>query len=167
MKQLILLPLVALTAVACAPVEEQPEPVEEAAATTEADAAAIDQVRERFAAAFNAGDAGAVAGLYTDDAMRMPPNEPAVVGREAILSRFEAEFAEFAGQLANPAEEIHVAGDWAFLRGTYTMTLTPSAGGEPTQDTGKYLVVVQRQPDGTWLTKREIWNSDNPLPGEE
>jgi ketosteroid isomerase-like protein len=57
---------------------------------------------------------------------------------------------------------VQAAGNWAFERGTYTITLTPKASGEPLQDIGKYLTIYQRQPGGAWGMARDIWNSNNP-----
>jgi len=36
--------------------------------------------------------------------------------------------------------------------------VTPKAGGESIQLEGKYLVVFQKQPDGSWKAARDIWN---------
>ena len=63
------------------------------------------------------------------------------------------------------SEEIVVAADWAFTRGTYSSTFTPRAGGEPVQENGKSLWILERQADGSWKYARAIWNSDNPPPG--
>ena len=35
---------------------------------------------------------------------------------------------------------------------------------EPYQDAGKYMVVCEKQADGTWLMKATMWNSDIPMP---
>ncbi|MEE8586821.1 MAG: hypothetical protein V3T83_18425 [Acidobacteriota bacterium] len=69
-------------------------------------------------------------------------------------------------KIAAEGLEVEVAGDWAFDRGTYTITLTPKAGGEPVfEDEAKYLTITKRQPDGSWKIYRTISNSDRPLPG--
>jgi ketosteroid isomerase-like protein len=95
----------------------------------------------------------------------MSPNTPAVVGKEAIRSRLQPYFNQFTLRLTASPEEFEVAGDWAFERGTYASTSTPKAGGEPTEDKGKYLAIWKRQPDGSWKRHRGILNSDLPLPG--
>jgi len=95
----------------------------------------------------------------------MPPNAPAAVGKEAIKSAWQASFDQFASELTITTEETETAGDWTFGRGTYTVVLTPKAGGEPTEDTGKWLSISRRQTDGSWKIHRHIWNSDKPVPG--
>jgi ketosteroid isomerase-like protein len=57
-------------------------------------------------------------------------------------------------------EEVRVAGDWAYSRGTYSATLTPKAGGEPREDSGKYLTILERQSDGSWKIARDCFNSN-------
>ncbi len=49
--------------------------------------------------------------------------------------------------------------------GRYTITLTPKAEAQPTDDIGKYITVYERQGDGSWRMARDIWNSDSPPPG--
>ena len=56
-----------------------------------------------------------------------------------------------------------ICDDWAIVRGTYTETYVPKSGGEPKQDTGKYILVYKRQSDGQWKLHREIGNSDLPV----
>ena len=162
---------VALLATACQPAAEQPDPVAEAAKQAE-DVAAIKQVFDDYIVAGNAGDAAAIAVCFTDDAILMPPNAPAVVGREAIQSSFQTGFerrptSKFTVKTTLEVLEVEVAGDWAFIRAAGTFTRTPKAGGEPIRDTNtnKGLNIFKRQPDGAWKIHRLIYNSDLPLPG--
>jgi ketosteroid isomerase-like protein len=72
----------------------------------------------------------------------------------------------FDAEFSLAPEEVQIAGpDWAFERGTYDISLTPKAGGEPMQDAGKYITIYRRQSDGSWAMSRDIWNSSNPVPG--
>ncbi len=148
----------ALLVVGCQPAAE--------AAKQAQDVAAIKSVADQYVTATNAGDAAAVADLYTDDAILMPLNAaPAVVGKEAIQSASQALFDQVTLKLTGSTEEVEVAGDWAFSRNSYTATLTPKAGGEPTEAKVKCLVIYKRQPDGSWKNYRSSWNSDLPPPG--
>jgi uncharacterized protein (TIGR02246 family) len=153
---------VALLATACGPAAEQP--VSEAPSQAE-DVAALKAMVPEIEAAWNAGDAAALANLRTDDAIRMNPNEVALVGSQAIQSWHQTIFDQFTPKSALSIEEVEVAGDWAFVRGSYAITLTPKDGGEPTEDSGKFLVIEKRQPDGYWKCYRIFSNSDQPLPG--
>jgi uncharacterized protein (TIGR02246 family) len=50
---------------------------------------AIKAVSDQYTKAVLAGDAAAVAALYTDDAIEMPPHEPPEKGRAAIQQYYE------------------------------------------------------------------------------
>jgi ketosteroid isomerase-like protein len=54
-------------------------------------------------------------------------------------------------------------GELAYTRGTYSLTMQP-AGAAPMSDTGKFVEVWRKQPDGSWKIKWDIYNSDNPPP---
>jgi ketosteroid isomerase-like protein len=55
-------------------------------------------------------------------------------------------------------------GDLAYDMGTWTATMQMEGMEEPYQDAGKYLVICEKQPDGSWLMKASTWNSDIPMP---
>jgi uncharacterized protein (TIGR02246 family) len=130
-------------------------------------AQAIDRTRDAHVAALNRGDADAWAAAFTADGVQMPPHFPANVGRDSIRAWSAAFLGAFRAEFSLAPEEVQIAGaDWAFESGTYRITLTPKAGGEPMQDAGKYITVYQRQPDESWAMSHDIWNSINPLPGQ-
>jgi uncharacterized protein (TIGR02246 family) len=131
----------------------------------EADLLAINRVREAHIASLNQGNVDALVGVFSEDAVQMPPNAPANVGREMIRAWSKAFLDPLRAEFAHEVGEIRVAGDWAFERGTYRIRVTPKAGGESFQDTGKYITIYQQQPDGAWLLARDIWNSNQPTPG--
>jgi ketosteroid isomerase-like protein len=59
-------------------------------------------------------------------------------------------------------EETVGAGDLAYVRGRYTMTMAPP-GGPVMADSGKYLEIWRKQ-GGSWKVTRDMFNSDVPLP---
>ncbi|MCH7939879.1 MAG: nuclear transport factor 2 family protein [Candidatus Marinimicrobia bacterium] len=69
---------------------------------------------------------------------------------------------QFTFNMGITNEEVRVAGDWAFARGTYTAILTPKAGGETIDIDGKYLTILERQVDGSWKIFRDCFNSNVP-----
>jgi len=154
--------LVATTA--CAPAADEGVPVAQDAMSAEADAAAIDELRLSFAAAVSASDMTGIMENYATDSVQMPPNEPALIGFDAIRARHQAQQDMYDVTLDNPSDEILVSGDWAILRGSYIISGTPKGDAEPFEDAGKYLVTWRRMPDGSWDVLHETWNSDNPLP---
>jgi uncharacterized protein (TIGR02246 family) len=93
----------------------------------------------------------------------MPPGEPFVEGKEKIYARVGANMA--AGPTTDfvitPLETTS-AGDWAYSRGVYTVTFPLGDGGEEGTIDGKFMTILQRQPDGTWKIHRDIYNSNVP-----
>ncbi len=118
---------------------------------------------EQIDAAFNTSDLDGLVALYTSDTVQMPPEEPVVIGKEAIRSRGEPLFAESNYQLSSVVEDIQVSGDWAFLRMSYNMSSTPKDGGDTTTEVGKWVLFCQRQTDGSWKIANDTWNTDAPI----
>ena len=145
-----------LTSAACQP------PAQEAGPLSDEDIATIRAVNQAFIQASLAGDWAAAAALHTEDAVRMPPNTTAVRGRAAI----EARLAEIDTITAFTATSVETDGrdglayDWV----SYSITFRRVGMTEPITNTGKGLVVMQKQADGSWQAHRVIWNSDLPLP---
>jgi uncharacterized protein (TIGR02246 family) len=154
--------------VACQAPAPEPEMTAAPAPDPAADRAAIEQLAGQFQTAFNAGDAAAVAATYAEGAVLMPPDQATVEGTAAIQAYFQGFFDANTATIELASNEIEVSGDWAYDRGTYTMTTTPKAGGDAATIYGKYLVLLARQADGTWKVSRDIDNhSPAPMPTAE
>lgn len=147
---------------ACGPNGEVSKPAVKA--TIEQDLAAITRLRNEYAAAWKVGSAEGVARLYASDAMVLYPNQPPVAGRPEILTYFKGFYDQFVqDNFELTSEEVQVTGAWALDRGPYRLSMTPRKGGNPIQDNGKYLVILQRQADGSWKVARDMDNSNRPL----
>lgn len=128
------------------------------------DVAVIDAIRQTHVAALNARDAMAWAGVFSDDAVQMPPNAPANAGKTNIQS-WAAGFlgAMSRVQFALSVSELHIAGDRAIESGTFAISMSPDESGPGMQDAGKYITIYERLPGGGWAVARDIWNSDQTL----
>jgi len=133
-----------------------------------ADEALVGEISKAWTAGYNAGDADAVANLYTEDAVVMPPGTPSLVGREAIRNFIASDAAasKAAGLTFNvSSSSMGVTPDLAWEHGTFTITDVSGA----TVDAGKYLSIFQKK-DGKWMLYRDTWNSDMapaPAPATE
>ena len=128
----------------------------------EADIAAIDDVLVQYGVAMDAGDLELYVSLHADDIVKMGPDAPATYGKEELRASTKPFFDNFTVVGALYPEEAQVDGDMGFARGTYTLSITPNAGGEPVLVDGKYLTLCKRQADGSWKISHDCYNSNVP-----
>jgi uncharacterized protein (TIGR02246 family) len=118
--------------------------------------ATIEKLNDAWTAAFNEGDAAAVAALYTEDAYVLPPGSAMVKGRAAI----EAFWRQAAQQMTDAkltTVDVRPLGRSA-AREVGTVTLKTKS--QPPQEVvGKY-VVVWRKVGRDWKLATDIWNTD-------
>jgi uncharacterized protein (TIGR02246 family) len=123
-----------------------------------ADEATIRAATVSWTDAYNAGDVDKILALYTEDAVVMPANSPALKGRAAIKDFLakDTAAAKAAGLTAKDgAGDVGIAGDLAWHAGTSSVV---DATGK-TVETGKYVEIWSRI-NGKWLMVRDIWNDD-------
>lgn len=139
---------------------------ESSAAYPGKEVAALQAVDRTWEKSYNAGNASAVADLYDEHAVLLPPGASAVNGRAAIKAFFAKDTAE--SQKAGVAFTLGskpaggVSGDLGWQSGTYVVK--DKAG--KVVETGKYLSVSMKK-GGKWLYVRDTWNADGaPAPVE-
>jgi uncharacterized protein (TIGR02246 family) len=111
----------------------------------------------RWMELFNGKDAEGLAAMYAEDAVMLPPNEPAIFGRDAIRAAFRDTFGTLDLKADIEALETVIDGDLAYVAGRYRMW----TGDGVLVDRGKYLE-IWRASDGQWLIHRDIHNSSLP-----
>jgi ketosteroid isomerase-like protein len=151
-----LAPIILLTTLACA----------SQARDDQGDAAAaFEPIMKEFAASLGAGDAGRWLALWEDNGIQLPPDAPAVEGKQRIAAKIRSLLDQFKFDMTINNAEAHASGDWGFVRGTYQAKLTPKKSGNVIAIDGKYLTVLAKQADGSWKIHRDIFNSNVP-PGK-
>lgn len=118
---------------------------------------------DAYAAALESGSVETLVSMFTDDAMILPADAPAVVGKEAIRGQFEAS-AKTPQKLSVKVEAVLGDGDTGCSRGVFTSSMTPEGAAEPISVTGKWVSVSRLQPDGSRKIQWHIWNADAPMP---
>jgi ketosteroid isomerase-like protein len=108
---------------------------------------------------YNAGNLAAVVALYAADGCRMPPNQEAVHGRDAILAQLKAGKDQGVAKVKVVVTAAESSGDVGYGTGTYEIM---GADGSPL-DHGKWML-ASKKVNGTWKTQCDIFNSDTPLP---
>lgn len=131
--------------------------------TSEADLNAIRAITDRFDEAINVGDFEALAGLYDENAIRMPSEAPAQIGKAAIREWFRVEAEQFEVEIDNVVRDTQISGDWAYSWGDASGTLTARDGTETRAIDSKWMSVSRRVEDGSWKVYRDIYNSNIPI----
>lgn len=125
----------------------------EAESATDSEARrAIEAAVSRYVAASNEGDAETLTALYTDDAVLLPPDHDLIEGRDAI-GHFWRQGTDSG--LTVRTLRVEVDGSVGYLIGQYAL---PPTAEEPA-DSGKYVMCLRRQRDGSWKLSADIWNS--------
>jgi ketosteroid isomerase-like protein len=130
---------------------------------TDQDRAAILKLSEEGLKLFNAPERdfeAAVKFLYTEDAITLPANQPAVQGRANQIAWYNA-FPPF--ELKENILELDGRGDLAYTRGTYSLKVKMPGVSEPVLDAGKGMEIWKKQKDGSWKVSCDIVNSDLPI----
>ena len=117
--------------------------------------AAIRAGSQQWAAAWNAGDAEALAALYAEDAVVMAPGSEPAEGRAAIKKYFSSGLEAAEGtQNEIKTLEVMAAGDWAVEVGSFVA----NAADGSHLDHGRYIALWKKV-DSKWLLYRDMWNS--------
>lgn len=131
---------------------------------TAAETASIRATMAKYVSGYETKDVENFVNVFTEDAVRMPPNGPVIIGSAGIRDYYQDWFEKESLDVTVSPTEIEVVGDWAVAWGTYKATVTSTEGENPRQDEGKWINVFKKGADGTWRFHRNIWNSDKPLP---
>ena len=126
----------------------------------------LARIRDEYVSASRAGQADRVAALFTDNARLFCPHQPPMVGKSAILMYFKNFYNQFTPTNFELSPDIPenaaTAKSWAFDRGTYAMSVVSKGGGPMIDDYGEYLVILQRQSDGSWRVACAMYTSSRP-----
>lgn len=111
----------------------------------------LQAVDSAWVTAMKANDVEAVMRTYATDAVAWLPDEREARGSVAIRASYVGLLAAYTvNDAAVSTDEYRTVGDSSVGWGTYTLTLTPKAGGAPVVMTGRFSAVAERR-DGRWV----------------
>lgn len=126
-------------------------------------ASEISEIKALSAArakAFNEGNADVIANAFTENGILMAPDMRSLKGRKVVRAYYQHIFDQYRTFLESGYEEVDVSGDLAYGVGYAKVKLVPHSGGDTLVSTAKYVNILQRQDDGSWLTTYDIWNAN-------
>jgi ketosteroid isomerase-like protein len=108
--------------------------------------------------AYAARDPVKAGSVLAPDIITMLHGAPNIVGTDAAHASTKAQMTDPAMQLAVSDERVEVAqaGDMAIYYSTYRFTHTNPESSTPAVETGNWVAVFRRQPDGTMKMSREM-----------
>ena len=130
------------------------------------DIAAIKEVLNQYAMGCTAGDLDLWMSLWANDGVQMPPDAPALVGKEEIRSAAKPEFDDLDMNLTILSiEDAKIFGGLGLTRCVYKLEVRPKAGGETiaAMPEAKALTLYQKQSDGAWKIVYDCFNSSIPV----
>jgi ketosteroid isomerase-like protein len=114
-----------------------------------------------WAKAAAAKDVEQTIGYYSNDAIVLPPNATTAATNKAIRNVWKDMLANPGLTITWQPTKVQLAksGDMGWVSGTYELTMN-DASGKQINDRGKYLEVWEKQSDGNWKCRADMWNSD-------
>lgn len=110
------------------------------------------------------GDLGPYLSVFTDDTVVMPNNDTTIFGKAELKAWWEEYLQSFRVTSSVETErEVTVAGDHAFERHGFSVTIVPKRRGARIHDDIRTLVVWKRDTQGNWRIVQQIWNSVRPV----
>jgi ketosteroid isomerase-like protein len=114
---------------------------------------------QSYSSAVNASDSVAYAKLFTQDAIRMPPGANPEYGSEEIQRGEQADYdvAKWNVQFT-PRDALPITNDWTYGIADVEVNVVAHADGKTSDFRLTVAWLLQRQPSGEWLIKRQMWN---------
>lgn len=120
---------------------------------------AFETLCREYASNVNAGDSGAYVKLFARDAIRMPPGSNPEYGPEEIQRGEQADYNEARWDVRiTPRDTLPVGEDYVYGIGDVEVTTTAHADGATSSFRLTATWLLERQPSGAWLIKRQMWN---------
>ena len=120
----------------------------------------IFEAQASFLAALDRRDAKGAAAAYAPDAQLLPPFADVMAGRDAIEAFWQAGLDTGLSAVEFESLKIERADRIAYEVGRYAMHVHPADGGS-VAERGTYVLVHQRQDDGSWRRAVEMFGPED------
>ena len=119
---------------------------------------AVEKDYKAVEEAFHEGNADAISRMYTEDAKLFMPGAPVLAGRRAIHEAWKKIVGSGGNMLRTVVSEVRESGDLAYDTGQFTAT----APNGSVLNSGKWIVIWERQSTGEWKIHRDFMHWDIP-----
>jgi ketosteroid isomerase-like protein len=127
----------------------------------------IDQRNAEAARWYAEGEIDSLAAIFCLDGWQMPPNTPALVGRDAIRAYWQQAIQWGKFEFLLDAQQVDVSGAMAIERGKYRLGFVAGPAAPPGlnsfEDWGNYLVYWRHDADGQWRIAADAPVSERAL----
>lgn len=117
----------------------------------------VRQANDRWNAAFNGGDAGAVAALYTADGTVLPHTHAVVRGTAAIADFWAGLISAGVKDHGIELFDVESEGNLAYASGRWWATGS-GEDGKAVRFEGTIVTIFRKQGDGSWKLCLHTWN---------
>jgi uncharacterized protein (TIGR02246 family) len=130
--------------------------------TRAADEKAIRVSETAWVKEFAAKDMDKIVAHYADDGMVLLSNAPTMVGKDAIRAGMKDTVIDPKFSLDLKTVKVEVSGDLAYSQGTYSVMAPDPKTKKVMAETGRYVEVYKKQPDGSWKIIEDINSPEAP-----
>jgi ketosteroid isomerase-like protein len=102
--------------------------------------------------------------FYAPDAVFLQPTGERISGSAALRTLFQTIMATFNSELTLHSQNLETSGDLAYDSGDFQESLTTIATGAKITTKGSYVIIYERQPNGSWQIVQQVWTG-TPPPG--
>lgn len=124
--------------------------------------AAIKSDEKKWNEEFKAKDQEALVGHYADNAYFIAPGVKAASGSTEIRKAYSDGLTDknFEISFASDKIDVSASGDLAYARGRFNEKYTDPKTGKVMSDSGSYITVYKKQPDGSWKAVEDFAASE-------
>ncbi len=124
---------------------------------------AIEEMNNKMEKAMVSEDVNTISSFYATDIVSLPDYKPALRGIDNVLADYKKDLSDgFKYYSADfKTHDLYGSGDLAVEVGDWMVSFKLPGGKEKMNDQGKYVVVWQKQSNGSWKIKTESWNTDS------
>lgn len=119
----------------------------------------VEAMCQSYSSAVNASDSTTYATLFTQDAIRMPPGAEPEYGPEQIQKGEQADYDVAKWNVKFTARDaLSVADGWVYGIADVEVSMVAHADGATSNFRLTVTWLLQQQPSGEWLIRRQMWN---------